>query len=348
MLVYMKYLEFLTGEDDINRRLDRVARKFLATIPLSVLYKNIRNGFIRINGKKNTIDYRLQSGDVLFIEKNLFEKKPSAIPLSKLKTSINPKITTIFINKHIRIINKPLGINVHTSGTNQQSLDQIIKDEYMQQRGAGLHVDSLSFLPGPLHRLDRNTTGLLAFSQSLEGARWFSEAISKKNIQKKYITVLSGTLDGDMVWEHLLTDSKKNNSSIAKNFATVSAYEQGDILATDAKLARTFVQVLAQGTYKQEAITLALIQIETGRTHQIRAQSAFCGHPLIGDSAYGGKMLIPDFLLHAWSLEFPLDNPIGLPQRITAPLPISFADFIKYHLPDFSLLAYNASNETSK
>lgn len=344
----MKYLEFLTGEDDRDRRLDRVSRKFLDTIPLSILYKNIRNGYIRVNGKKNQINYRIQSGDVLCIEKNLFENKATTIPLKESNKSVCPEFTTIFINKHIRIINKPMGINVQASSTNQQSLDRIIKEEYITERRAGLHAESLSFLPGPLHRLDRKTTGLLAFSQSLEGARFFSSAIAEKVIKKKYLTILSGTLNYDEVWEHLLTDSKKSDSTSSKNFATVSVYEKDDVLAEDVKMARTFVQPLAQGHYNQQAITLALIQIETGRTHQIRAQGAFCGYPLLGDTAYGGKKLIPDFLLHAWSLDFPRDNPIELPEQIIAPLPNYFNEFIKYHLPDFRLLPYNGHNETSK
>lgn len=341
----MNYLNFSIGQDDIDRRMDRVTRKFLETIPISILYKNIRNGFIRINGKKVHINYRVQNGDVLCIEKNLFEKnKKDCIP-KIIKTIDTPNITTVFCNEHLRIINKPKGINVQASFANQQSLDYIIKDEYIQERKKGLHKESLSFMPGPLHRLDRNTTGLLVFSQSLIGAQWFSNALAEKRIEKKYLTILSGHLNSDVVWEHLLSDSKKNP---VKNFATVTVFEKSDRAEPDVKLAQTIVKPLAQGYCKNHQITLALIQIKTGRTHQIRAQGAFCGHPLIGDSAYGGKNLIPEFLLHAWTLKFPIDNPLRIPHKLIADLPPSFTDFIKYHLPNFNLLSYNNADEISK
>ncbi len=83
------------------------------------------------------------------------------------------------------------------------------------------------------------------------------------------------------------------------------------------------------GSFKGQKITLARIQIKTGRKHQIRAQSALHNHVLLGDSAYGSKNKTPhkSFYLHAKTLEFPKDNPLGLPEKLEAPLPDSFSIF---------------------
>ena len=177
----MIFKEFSIGKDDIDRRIDRVVRKFLKTTPLTIIYKNIRSGFIRVNNKKIKNDYRMLEHDVLFIEDNFFNKSQQSEHKFSV-TSIN--FETVFQNDDILIINKPVGINVQAATKDDISLDKIIKDDFIR---SGKAEKSLSFLPGPLHRLDKNTSGLLAFSQSLIGARIFSEAFVNHSIKKTYL-----------------------------------------------------------------------------------------------------------------------------------------------------------------
>ncbi len=336
----MTFFDFSVGNDDIDRRIDRVIRKLLKVIPLSFVYKNIRSGFIRVNNKKVKNDYRMQSGDVIYIEQQLYNTFKQNTP-NVIKDSSDKKSTialkVVFENDHIKIINKAQGINVQAAHKQDISLDKIIKEQYICKQNEGLVEQSLSFSPGPLHRIDKNTTGLVCFSQSLVGARYFSESLKDHKINKEYLCLLSGKLENECVWEHAI--SRKPTSS-TERFPTTNITNLTN-LDQESKYAKSIVFPLEFGTFDGEDITLAAIEIKTGRTHQIRSQAAFSGTPLLGDSAYGYIGSVKHFFLHAYSLSFPNDNPIGLPNKIIADLPISFKDFILQHLPNFTNTSYN-------
>ncbi len=342
----MTFFEFSIGDDDIDRRLDRVIRKFLKLTPLSLVYKNIRSGFIRINKAKVKNEYRLKKGDILYVEKNFYLKNEQTenekILLATSSSTIH--FDTIFENEHLKVINKPYGVGVQAATKNETSLDSIIKDMYAQDLSKGLQKASLSFLPGPLHRLDKNTTGVLAFSQSLKGARYFSEAMVAHTIKKEYICILTGILEHNCTWKHAI---EKDSVQVGGEFVTVSVSEISQCSDT-TKHAITHVYPLGSGFYFDEPITLAKVYIETGKTHQIRSQSAFCNYPLLGDTAYGYRGKAKQFFLHAWSLELPKDNTIGVKSKLIAQMPISFKDFVKSHLPNIAIPSYNDSDETCK
>ncbi len=336
----MTFYEFSIGTDDVDRRIDRIIRKFLKTVPLSVVYKNLRSGFIRVNGKKIKNDYRMLANDILFIEKNFYDKSEKVdIKSSSERKSILNTIhyDTVFENNYIKIINKPYGINVQSSSASDVSLDTHIKAEYEKRIRTGLVEESLSFAPGPLHRLDKQTTGLLAFSQNLQGARYFSEAISSHRITKQYLCILSGTLENEAVWEHAI---EKNNDDKKNGFSTVTVHDVHKS-SDKAKYAKSFVSSLDVGTYNGEPVTLVKIRIETGRTHQIRSQAAYSGFPLLGDTAYGYSGKCDSIFLHAWILEFPNDNPLDIPTTLCAEIPKSFKNFLVNHLCQSTIPSYN-------
>ena len=165
----MEFSNFSTGQNDISRRLDKVIRLFADNLSLPEIYKGIRKGLIKVNNKKTKSDYRIKENDTISIASFLLNnlkadeyKAAAGGPSPSIsKDSINmPEI--VFENEHIIIINKPYNINVHGD---KNSLDKIV-EQYYENKGIN---SSLSFKPGPLHRLDRNTTGLIAFSMSLEG-----------------------------------------------------------------------------------------------------------------------------------------------------------------------------------
>jgi 23S rRNA pseudouridine955/2504/2580 synthase len=164
---------------------------------------------------------------------------------------------------------------------------------------------SLSFKPGPLHRLDKPTSGIIVFSTSLAGARSFSALLRSRRIRKTYLALLDGVLDRDETWEDTLVRDKERGKSFTMP-------DTGD---KNAREARTRVYPLAHTM----TATLVKLEIDTGRTHQIRAQAAAHGHPLAGDRKYGGSEQRGGFLLHAWMLELP-----EMPRRLLAPLPDNF------------------------
>ena len=354
----MDFKTFKAGKDDDGRRLDKVLRRFLSGENLSSLYKSLRKGLIKVNGKKCPGEFRLSEGDEIKVADFLLppqvlanEKNESYSPReSSEKESKFIESITIFKNESLLILNKPYDIPVQPSSSSKvASLAEIIQKDYEISH----KNTSLSFRTGPLHRLDRKTTGLIAFSQNLEGAKWFSEKIKSHEIQKVYLALLEGKLTEKAVWEEniqkvesgkLKTESGKLKAE-SFSFGKISGFEEAGNFETkrlqgafhtvsvssggDGKAAYTEVTPISHGIFNKKSVTLARILIKTGRTHQIRAQAAFHGFPLLGDTAYGSqkidaKKFGQEFFLHAAELHFPKDNPLGLAESITAPIPQSF------------------------
>ena len=172
---------------------------------------------------------------------------------------------------------------------------------------AWLPSSGLSFRPGPLHRLDRETSGIVVFSRTLAGAQIFSRALHDRQVRKTYLAVLSGRL--------------------ASSFEAAAALlrdQEAQVTRADSQGRDSFT--VFHPLAWADGLTLASAEIGTGRTHQIRVHAQLAGHPLAGDRKYGGVPLpgldVP-FLLHAWKLECPLLPPLE------APLPALRADWLK-------------------
>ena len=306
----MIFKDFLVTEDDEQRRLDKV---------LSCIFpkkhepfaKLLRKKLIKVNDKKAEPSIRLSRGDKISIASFLLtpdEYKSTSD--SQDESSID--IETIFENEHLKVINKPYGINV------QPSKDSDIDLSSLMQKKDSI-TPSLSFKTGALHRLDKNTTGILVFSRSLKGARWFSKNIQDHTIRKTYIGIVSGRLNDKALWK----DNLQSNISDT-GFHTVRVSAVGQEAVTQAA-------PLCYGIYKGREVTLVQFDIPTGRKHQIRCQSSFHGYPLLGDKAYGSQLTDrkQEFYLHAIRMTFPKDNEAGLPSEIKAPLPQAFSQMLR-------------------
>ena len=366
----MNFTHFPVQKDDEGRRLDRLVRKFLCEEPLSRIHKSIRNGIVRINGLKKDAAYRVQKGDILDIADFLLQKTDGKPTTSEKRSEESESVagtssffTDVFVNEDIRIINKAYGIPVQGGNKNIVSLDDLIKAEYFASR-RNKTGDSLSFKPGPLHRIDRRTTGLVTFSQSLRGARLFSQALAEKRIKKEYLAVLQGKLNKMIEAEHFIERGEDTAANRGRQqtggFKTVHVFGSD---STDdekkppltAKKASSRIEPLAAGFIPEAGLdcTLARVIIETGRTHQIRSQSAFCGFPLLGDTAYGAAPFIyteaditHKLFLHAFSLSFEKNNPLQIPCKISAQMPPFFQRFVQRYLPQADISTYTVNNET--
>ncbi len=297
----MEYRETLTAaENDHDRRLDRVIRKRYSSLSLSWIYRAIRTGRITLNGLQAEASDRVRSGDRIVVCSS-FPLAPSARKANDPRQieSDRLKPLIIFENEHILALNKPWGMLVH----GDDSLDSLVQS-YLE----GHLSASLSFKPGPIHRLDRNTTGLILFSRSLLGARLISEAFKKRLVKKTYLAILDGEIDGKVEWNDRLQRSRHKTRNAPKSGIG----------------AQTVIEPLIC----RYGHTLATAGIVTGRTHQIRVQAAIHGHPLTGDRKYEGSTLLDRYVLHAALLsltaaDFGPDLPIGYGglDRLFAPLP---------------------------
>ncbi|MBQ9280970.1 MAG: RluA family pseudouridine synthase [Treponema sp.] len=327
----MDFTHFKAGRDDSGRRLDRLLRRFLSEENLSSIYKSLRKGLIKVDGKKCDGNFRVSEGSSIAIANILLksDSQSQKAPDSNECQDSSLNSLVIFKNDFLLILNKPYDIPVHpTSSFKGKSLAETVQNEYQ----ATHEMASLSFKTGPLHRLDRKTTGLLAFSQNLQGAQWFSEKIKSHEIQKVYLALLEGSLTENQIWEEKIDKSEISNEQGTRRkdsgrFHTVS------VNSDEGKMAHTEVTPLSHGLFWGKDITLARVLIKTGRTHQIRAQAGFHGFPLLGDTAYGSgkidsKKWGQDFFLHASELHFSPDNPLNLPEKISAPLPKAFENIL--------------------
>jgi 23S rRNA pseudouridine955/2504/2580 synthase len=259
------YKLFTIGINDAGRRIDRVVRKLLPHIKLGDIYAHLRAGRIRLNREKVKPGTTTVEGDNLQVYKKLL-----AVPGTKtppLSDDLSVPITKyiIFENEHVLILNKPKNSVVH----GKNSLDQWVFRYLLPNI-----EPSLSFKPGPLHRLDRYTTGLIVFGKSLAGAQRFSSILQSRACAKFYIGIIEGTFLRKCRWDDSLLGKK----------------------------AITVVTPLVS----KENLTLCKFKLNTGRQHQIRRQSADHGFPLLGDRKYGGNGGYGKLLLH--SLKIRLDS----------------------------------------
>lgn len=296
---------FFICEDDSGRRLDRVVRKFLGNIPLSGIYSAIRQGKIKINGKKQKGSYLTQKNDEILIDQSLFNTIQSeageflgASDKRKNSTSLlRPDI--LLKTNDLLFINKKVGELIH----GEKSLCEAVVKYFPPKE------KSLSFKPGPLHRLDKDTSGVITFSQSLKGSQIFSKILQQGKIGKIYLGITEGR-----------PSLKEFKSKI------------------DGKDCLSLVKVIDFS--KQENLSLVAFNLITGRKHQIRIQCSQFGTPLLNDKKHGSKQkkeLSPAFskifsetyFLHAYKLIFKESLLEDLPLEITAPIPDRFKNGIK-------------------
>jgi 23S rRNA pseudouridine955/2504/2580 synthase len=290
--------ELIAGPDDEGRRLDRVLRALLGDLPLSAIYSALRKGRIRVNGSKSSPERRVSEGDRIFLHASLGGDAAEAKDLEPRDPEAElDSIADILLlaTRDLLFINKPRG---------ELSQGSAAIEGRIREALARRSASSLSFAPGPLHRLDRNTTGVMTFPRSAEGGRAFTSLIRRRALVKRYIALVDGSATATEEWR----------DRIARDDDTMKSRV---VASGDEALAIMRPLLAAKGK------SLILVELHTGLTHQIRVQASSRGLPLSGDAKYGGASFPGGYILHAFSLEFPEPPFPDLPRFVTAPLPAS-------------------------
>ena len=265
--------EFTIGANDAGQRLDRFLAKAVPLLPASLAQKYIRIKRIKCNGARTARDARLNAGDVLqlYINDEFFDK-PSQD--NAFLTVATPKLTIVYEDEHILLVDKRPGLAVHPHDGAEYGrtlIDHI--QAYLYQKREWRPREENAFTPALCNRIDRNTGGIVIAAKTAQALRVMNQKIKDRELDKRYLAIVEGTpkaKEGSLKG-FLFKDEKKN-----RVFVT-------DKPQPGAKTCQTNYKVLASGN----GLSLVECELITGRTHQIRAQFAHAGHPLLGDGKYG-------------------------------------------------------------
>jgi 23S rRNA pseudouridine1911/1915/1917 synthase len=206
------------------------------------------------------------------------------------ETDATAPFRIIFEDQHLLVLSKSAGLLSQGDISGEENLVDLLRAHFGRN------------YVGLIHRLDRNTSGLMVVAKRSKSAERLSEQLKDGKLIRQYHAILAGTLQGEHRWEHWLLKNEKTNEVRTVPAKTASA-----------KLSALRVTALKNFSHPQTQtpLTLARFELETGRSHQIRVQSAASGHPLIGDQKYGtvkSSALFARPALHSSYLSF--DHPI--------------------------------------
>jgi 23S rRNA pseudouridine955/2504/2580 synthase len=317
--------ELTIGRNDAGQRLDRFLAKAVPLMPASLAQKYIRIKRIKLNGKRAERDSRLNEGDVLqlYINDEFFDK-PSQD--NAYLTVATPKLSIVYEDEHVLLVDKRPGIAVHPHDGAEYGrtlIDHILS--YLYQKKDWLPRAENAFTPALCNRIDRNTGGIVIAAKTAEALRVLNQKIKDREMDKRYFAIVEGTpkpREGSLKG-YLFKDAKKN-----RVFVT-------DTPQPGAKTCQTNYKVLASGN----GLSLVECQLITGRTHQIRAQFAHAGHPLLGDGKYGklDKRFDRNIqALYSYKLTFTFTTDAeGLAYLNGRTFQVEQVDFVKEYFPDF-------------
>lgn len=319
--------ELTIGQNDAGQRLDRFLAKAVPLLPASLAQKYIRIKRIKLNGARAERDARLQAGDVLslYINDEFFDKPRED---NAYLTVAAPKLNIVYEDENILLVDKRPGLAVHPHDGAEYGrtlIDQI--QAYLYQKKEWRPREENAFTPALCNRIDRNTGGIVIAAKTAEALRILNQKIRDREIDKRYLAIVEGTLpkkEGSLVG-FLFKDAKKN-----RVFVT-------DTPQPGSKSCRTDYRVLAS----RNGLTLVESRLITGRTHQIRAQFAHAGHPLLGDGKYGklDKRFDRDYqALYSYRLTFTFPTDAGILEPLKGrSFQVKEVDFVKEYFPDFRL-----------
>ena len=273
----MQPLKFTAEEKYSGKRLD-VALAELTSYTRSRIKRLCDENFAEINGKTAAAKTLIKSGDIITL--NVPEEKPLAARPENIPLNI------VYQDDYIAVIDKPQGMTVHAgNGVREGTLVNALL----------YHLDSLSGIngvirPGIVHRIDKNTSGLLVVAKNDAAHLSLSKQLQDKTCKREYVALLTGELK---------TDSGRIETEIGRyprDRVKMAVIKGGRKAITDYKVIKRY-----------DGYTLARFSLLTGRTHQIRVHARYIGHPIVGDAEYGvknDKFKLNGQLLHAEKLEF--------------------------------------------
>jgi 23S rRNA pseudouridine1911/1915/1917 synthase len=296
----MEKIEFVC--ENTADRLDALVAEN-TDISRSRAVKLIESGDITVNGKTANKKSSLKAGDRIEIT------LPDAVPLDAKAEDI--PLDIVYEDSDLLVVNKPKGMVVHPAAGN---FDGTLVNALLAHCGDSLSGIGGVMRPGILHRIDKNTSGLLMVAKNDNAHLFLAEQIKEHSFTREYETVVYGNVK---------TDSGTINQPIGRHPVK---RKQMAVVYTNSKPAITHYEVIA----RYNGFTHLRCRLETGRTHQIRVHMAYLGNPVAGDDVYGPKKVIKELdgqCLHAKKIGFV--HPNGEYMEFESALPDYFNNFLK-------------------
>lgn len=284
-------------ENDANQRIDKYIKKLLVNAPTNFIYKMFRKKDIKVNGKKVNEKYILKNNDV--VEMFLYEDKFKEFTATKDIYNVKKTFKVLYEDNHVLIVYKPAGLLVHED--KNESVNTLTNQvlSYLANKNELDLSRENTFMPGPVHRLDRNTSGIVIFGKTLAALQVLNEMIKQRHcIEKSYLTICKGKVN-----------QKRN---LKGYIVKLDDQAQVKLVSKDYPGALTMETIVKPVKYNNDYSKVE-VTLVTGRMHQIRVHLSSIDHPIIGDRKYGdfelNKFVKKEFglnhqLLHAYKIRF--------------------------------------------
>ncbi len=299
----MKELKFSAEEKFIGKRLDIFLQSMLEEMSRAGVQKLIEDGLVKVNGKDiKKAGTKLKGNEIVEVkipEEEVPELKPENIP-----------IDIVYEDEYIAVINKTSNMTVHPA---QNIYTGTLVNALLYHFKSLSNINEDNIRPGIVHRLDKDTSGLIIIAKTNEAHEKLVEMFQSKNMKKTYIAICKGNFS--------------QKSGRIENLIGRDPYERKRmaVVETNGKPAITNYKVIDE----VQDFSLMKVNIETGRTHQIRVHMKFLNHPILGDSTYGSPSKLAERqMLHAYMLEF--IHPVTKESiKVKGKLPGDFENIIK-------------------
>lgn len=269
------------GINENGQRVDKFLRKWLKDVPLGAIYKSIRKGDIKVNGKKVKENYSLLKGDIIETKEITSEGKKNNFK----RIDNNLKVT--YEDSNILVIEKWPGVLVHSDNNkNSYTLTDFVLS-YLYDKGEYEPQNEITFAPSPCNRLDRNTSGLVVYGKNYESLKSLNEMIRERRLKKYYIALVKNRIKDGIYEAYILKNENTNISDV---------YDKPKIGAKH--ICMNVKNIQSCGTF-----SLIEIELITGRSHQLRAHLSHLGNPIVGDDKYGDKK-VNNFFNNKYALKY--------------------------------------------
>lgn len=298
------------GEANHGQRLDNFLLGRLKGAPKTLIYRIVRKGEVRVNGKRAKPEQRLQEGDKVRVPPlRLAAQGTVATPGRQLQEHLRAAV--LFEDEHVLVLNKPAGLPVHAGTGMKLGVIEALRVMYPELPALEL-----------VHRLDKGTSGCLLLAKSGTARKALTDAFREQEVYKRYQLIVAGQWPAQLTRVELALQRQEERGG-----------ERRVEVAADGKTARTDFRVLQR---LGRVATLVEARPSTGRTHQIRVHAAAQGFPLLGDDKYGSAASealarqygVRRLCLHAAALEF--RHPVtGQTLQCEAPLDEAFTGILQ-------------------